>query len=108
MERSEIKKSIFLAVILVGIVALTIFLPGCGNKEAVAEENLTENVVFELEQICTSKDYIIELYRDTTTNIIYLRDSDIHSGGYTVMPDPETGLPLTYDRFLEIYTVREG
>lgn len=101
------KKTIILTTAIMMIMMLTIFLSGCGNNSEKMKEESGENIVFKLEEVWTSKDYTIELYRDTTTNIIYLRDSDIRSGGYTVLPDPETGLPLTYDRFLEIYAVKE-
>lgn len=46
-------------------------------------------------------------YRDTVTDVVYLwgRDKAGYAGmgGLTVMMDPETGLPLTFDRWEEMY-----
>ena len=109
------KKKIILGAVLIIIAMLAIFLPGCGSvfePESIpekAEENPAENIVFELEKVWSGRTGYGSVihYKDTTTNIIYLYDNSYNRGGITVMPDPETGLPLTYDRYLEIYTVKE-
>lgn len=45
-------------------------------------------------------------YRDVATDVMYVRASrkvmNAGLGGLTVMLDPETGLPLTYTRYMEI------
>lgn len=45
----------------------------------------------------------ITYYRDTVSDVMYLRSGGNHGGGLIVMPDPETGLPLTYARYMELY-----
>lgn len=46
-------------------------------------------------------------YRDTVTDVVYLwgraKAGYAGMGGLTVMLDPETGLPLTFDRWEELY-----
>lgn len=47
-------------------------------------------------------------YRDTVTDVVYLwgrakANGYAGMGGLTVMMDPETGLPLTFDRWNEMY-----
>lgn len=46
-------------------------------------------------------------YRDTVTDVVYLwgraKAGYAGMGGLTVMMDPETGLPLTYDRWGKMY-----
>ena len=103
-------KKIDFLTLIIGVILLVVSLSGCGSQPEVLEENPTDNIVFELEKVWSGQTGCLGVhhYRDTTTNIMYLYDSGFKSGGYTVMPDPETGLPLTYDRYLEIYTVKEN
>lgn len=46
-------------------------------------------------------------YRDTVTDVVYLwgrvKSGYAGMGGLTVMMDPETGLPLTFARWEEMY-----
>lgn len=44
-----------------------------------------------------------EFYRDPVTDVLYLCRSGYNETGLTTMQDPETGLPLTYSRYMEIY-----
>jgi len=41
-------------------------------------------------------------YRDTITDVIYIKYESGQAAGLTVMLDPETGLPLTYMRYMEL------
>lgn len=43
------------------------------------------------------------LYRNTVTDVLYLFQWSNSRGGLTEMSDPVTGLPLTYERYLELY-----
>ena len=105
MKKTEIKKVAILTAVFTGIIVLMVLLSSCSNSN---EADPAENVMFKLEEVWSNKNDSIGIYRDVTTNIVYLRDNVAQRGGYTVIPNPETGLPLTYDRFLEIYTVKEG
>ena len=50
-------------------------------------------------------------YRDKVTDILYMRvyyisgyaGSGAGAGGLTVMLDPDSGKPLTYTRYMEMY-----
>lgn len=41
-------------------------------------------------------------YRDSVTDVMYLWKVGGYKGGLTTMLDPETGLPLTYARYMEL------
>lgn len=41
-------------------------------------------------------------YRDSVTDVLYLWKDDFNSGGLTTMQDPESGLPLTYARYMAL------
>lgn len=43
------------------------------------------------------------VFRDTTTDVLYLHNRIGDGGGITAMLDPENGLPLTYERYVSIY-----
>lgn len=40
--------------------------------------------------------------RDAVTDVMYVSFKFMNAGGMTVMLEPETGLPLTYTRYLEL------
>lgn len=95
-----------------------ILLTGCSNvadssiEPFVVIEEPTESVIqtcepintgyCELEVIGESEFY--DYLRETVTDVLYLKYKGGYAGGLTVMLDPETGLPLTYERYMEIYT----
>lgn len=70
------------------------------------EEQAEELQLFNIEHIACSSDFC--LYRDTLTDVLFLcydlRLGYSGAGGLTYMPDPETGLPLTYAKYLELKT----
>ena len=41
-------------------------------------------------------------YREVTTDVMYICYEEYRKGSLTVMMDPETGLPLTYSRYIEL------
>lgn len=41
-------------------------------------------------------------YRETTTDVMYICYEEYRKGSLNVMMDPETGLPLTYSRYMEL------
>ena len=50
-----------------------------------------------------STDDSVIYYRDIKTDVMYIFVSGYRKGGPTAMLDPETGLPLTYSRYKELY-----
>lgn len=70
------------------------------------EEQAEELQLFNMEHIACSDDFC--LYRDTLTDVLFLcydlRLGYSGAGGLTYMPDPETGLPLTYAKYLKLKT----
>ena len=101
------------------LVLLMLALAGCSilKEEASAadtsetpaisvEEQAEELQLFNIEYIAHSGDFC--LYRDKLTDVLFLcydlRMGYSGAGGLTYMPDPETGLPLTYAKYLELKT----
>ena len=111
---SSKRNKIIAAVFTVCVILLT----GCSNvtddsiEPLVIIEESTESVVpvcenigvgyCELEVIGETEFY--DYLRETVTDVLYLKYKGGYAGGLTVMLDPETGLPLTYERYMEIYT----
>lgn len=50
----------------------------------------------------------IAYYRDVVTDVMYMNSyhigSSVSAGGLTVMLDPDSGKPLTYARYTELYS----
>lgn len=65
-----------------------------------AQEKEKNSLLFDMEEVGTDGGF--HVFRDTTTDVMYLWAKAGYAGGLTVMLDPETGLPLTYSRFLEL------
>lgn len=86
--------SLFFAV----LICLT--LTACIGTLAEATDN-TDKYAMELVERFTNGFYI---FREPVTDVLYMRYSLDNAGGITVMLDPETGLPLTYTKYLEQYT----
>ena len=57
---------------------------------------------------CIGKSGSFTYYRDTITDVMYLWQHSVGNEGValTVMPDPATGLPLTYARYLELLSTQ--
>ncbi len=49
-----------------------------------------------------SKKDTFTYYREITTDVMYICYEEYRKGSLTVMLDSETGLPLTYSRYLEL------
>lgn len=62
-----------------------------------------ENIPFNVKRIAMKADGItglrLYLYRDMITDVLYMGSEE---GGLEAMLDPETGLPLTYTRYMEL------
>lgn len=102
----KIKRALLLSM----AVGMCILFTGCSDDESLAssttqstEENtsVTENErIFDIEKISDDDRYRICLYRDTNTDVLYIYQDS--RAGLIEMHDPETGLPLTYKRYLEM------
>lgn len=67
---------------------------------------------FEMELVGESSEGYFKYYRDIVTDVLYVEYAQkvgyAGLGGLTVMLDPESGLPLTYARYMEIYNEGKG
>ena len=72
------------------------------NKtESTRETDYDNNVSdepFEMVAVGRSREGNIYYYRDLVTDVLY-----VSHNGLTPMLDPETGLPLTYTKYMELY-----
>lgn len=109
--------------ILLTVILCAGVLYGCGNStvqknsssSALASEEIKTSDVsapFDLEYVGVDYDDDFYYYRDTTTDVLFLvserRSTYALGAGITTIPDPETGLPMTYTRYMEIYNNIKG
>lgn len=100
------KNKKIMLVLLISVMAFGVV--GC-ETTTLNEEKVLANescdVSFGMEELYDSgivgSGFVI--YRDTVTDVMYLWKWSNSRGGLTEMSDPETGLPLTYTRYCEIY-----
>lgn len=66
-------------------------------------------IVFEMEPVGYARGYReggntdkFTYYRDVVTDVMYICFEEYNKAGMTVMQDPETGLPLTYARYMDL------
>lgn len=100
---------------IIAVTAITTFLfTGCGETcitglskglsgqetETISEFTLTKIAV----RTPNTRNEACYFYKDPVTDIVYMQFKGAYGdGGLVWMPDPDTGLPLKYDRFLELY-----
>lgn len=95
---------IYTMIIIIG----TIFT-GCNDTQTSgAIQTSNETPVFTLVEIpIQTSEYIMDacyFYKDPVTDVVYMQYQGHHTdGGLTVLLDPDTGLPLKYDKFSELY-----
>ena len=102
----------FLTIFIVLIMLLT--MCGCANSSTNSLKSTSESSIEfpgEMEYLGQSDGYTetftkntdtFYYYRDTVTDIMYVTFEEYYKGGLSEMHDPETGLPLTYTRYLEL------
>lgn len=102
------KKCFLILVVFLVVLALA----GCSSDNispidvpSVEDSRFTDD--FEMELVGESVNGGFSYWRDKATDVVYVRFRDKSGyagyGGLSVMLDPETGLPLTYARYMEIY-----
>lgn len=84
---------------------------GTGNGPAQTETTLDDVPL--LEEVFSQSDHNrgrITYYRDKVTDVLYIKafctsaTGYAGAGGLSVMLDPDTGKPLTYTRYMEMYS----
>ena len=96
--------------------ALTLDEPATNSTTNNTHQFTTDNKPFEMEYIGRSTKHGFDYYRDTVTDVVYLlhqfnsKSSYAGAGGsgLTVMLDPETGLPMTYTRYMALYNAQNN
>lgn len=74
--------------------------------ESTEPSSSIDEKLFVMEEV--GSDGYFHYYRDTITDVLYVAFWKSDEGGLTTMLDPETGLPLTYTRYLEIASQELG
>lgn len=110
--KKKIKLMIALALIVIVIVCSTLGCNASNTKDTTTTTTTTivaeasENN-FGFEEIYTEPRYSIYVYREISTDVMYCTYSEIVAygglGGLTVMMDPQTGGPLTYENWVANY-----
>lgn len=110
--KKKIKLMTTLAVIVIVIVCSTLGCNASNTKDTTTTTTTTivaeasENN-FGFERIYTEPRYSIYVYREISTNVMYCcYTEDLYyggMGGLTVMMDPQTGGPLTYENWVANY-----
>lgn len=74
------------------------------TTEQAEQTTATEKISFEFEEIYDSGDVGggYTYYRDTVTDVMYIWRWSTNRGGLTEMSDPETGMPLKYERYKQL------
>lgn len=73
------------------------------EKEIAREENYFGKLKF----VASDKENYFTYYLDEVTRVMYLLSHCSEKSGLTVMLDPETGLPLTLERYKELAQKRK-
>ena len=77
-----------------------------GEGEGEEREEEMEEISFGMEKVGQGylpNDKYIYYLKDEVTDVMYIFYSGYNKGGLSVMLDPKNGLPLTYERYQEIY-----
>lgn len=96
-----------IGVLITLLLVSLIILAGIENNK---EKEMIKNSTGRMEVITICEGYsnsknkkdTFTYYREITTDVMYICYEENRKGSLTVMLDPETGLPLTYNRYLEL------
>jgi len=109
------KKIVAIVFVVIMLLAMGSCITTGADLDTATETNTKVNssqslVPFEMELIGESrtKDGKYAFYRESVTDVVYVqyREKLMNAGmgGLTVLVDSETGMPLTYTRYMEIYS----
>ncbi len=76
-------------------------ISGATTITAEAAESKFELVQVSIQSLDSRSD--VSYYREASTDVVYMLYDGYNSGGLTVMLDPETGKPLTYENWKANY-----
>ena len=108
------KNKFKLIAFLLAIICVATIAYGCGKSDSNTEitdstlittitAKAVETFDFNFEEISIDKGCRIAVYRETTTDTIWVEGYTINGIGISQFDDPETGKPLTYSVWLEKY-----
>ena len=120
MSKGQLYKKIGLILLgLILIIYICVLLISCDNNSTPQNNSSNDSSMdtslsspssvlpFEMELVGESSEGYFKYYRDTTTDVLYIKQAQkigyAGIGGLTVMLDPETGLPMLYDKYIELY-----
>lgn len=98
--------------VVLTIVMMTIIFTGCSEAEknvsnlSVQPDSNEENIDFPFQMELLYESGFSGgfcVYRNSVTDVLYLWKWSGDKGGLTEMSDPETGLPLTYERYMDLW-----
>ena len=107
--------------LFVSLLVICTSIMGCSDtkdKSKLKSENYVNSVELEfdfteneenknqMELVCEEHEednFTFSIYRNVVTDVLYLWANRFRAGGFQEMHDPETGLPLTYEKYKELY-----
>ena len=92
-------KKKYIALCIIAIIVC--FVAGCSMSDSQTNVSMTVSTAednFHFEKIHNENS--VSFYRETSTDVMYVL---YHGAGITVMMDPQTGGPLTYDNWVKNY-----
>ncbi len=102
---------VILALVFIGvfIVADNMSTANASAKENTSVESTEKPVVETTNKLIPNSNFemistnegVFTYYRDKVTDVMFICYDEYDSGGLIEMHDPNTGLPLTYQRYLE-------
>ena len=114
VDNNQSRPNFLLPVITLLLIAMSIFFmlnfQNSKGRQPPAEPTTSQTEplsndapanLFSMERVGYDSNF--ELYRDPVTDVLYLRLSGYNETGLITMQDPETGLPLTYSHYVELY-----
>lgn len=79
------------------------FFAGCStslsNETDISSKDVSTN--FNFETVYTDDN--LRIFREKTTDVLYILYNSLEKAGLTIMLDPETGKPLTYSNWQAYY-----
>jgi len=93
-------KKIFLVALVLALIAS---MASCTSPSTSEDDTTNQTPGFGFEELYWDSNTRNGIYRETSTDLLYVRYSSLNGGGITLMVDPEDGMPLTYNEWQEKY-----